>query len=232
MSEQISIHQIGPLTSKIDAPLSDAVTFIEYALSTVEKVVLPPITTSRIEGEYKFGGGDLLVPFAFNLTEISENVIQADLQFTDDAPAWRTDMIREAIGKALCETYNPDLPVPAKDLATNTSETYTAPKDPRAPKSTLAVPRANIAPASDYKTTSGLGSFFAIIGWLGVAVSIFAGFLAAQTVGLAGVAAGFIAAFFCLMTVAAGQLLRAQVEVANNSRLILMHLDKLARART
>lgn len=90
--------------------------------------------------------------------------------------------------------------------------------------------KSNIPPAV-YKTTTHLGSFFIIAGWLGVALSVFAGIATAQTVGMPGIAAGFAMAFLCLMTVAAGQLLQAQVEIANNSRLMLVQLETLNRPK-
>ena len=82
-------------------------------------------------------------------------------------------------------------------------------------------------PHADYKTTTHLGSFFIIAGWLGVALSVLAGISTAETVGMPGIAAGFAMAFLCLMTVAAGQLLQAQVEIANNTRLMLLQLETL-----
>ena len=231
MSDQIAVRQTGPLTFQIAAPLTEASAFVQKTLSKLEKVVLTPTSASKIKGEYKFGGGDLLVPFAFDLTQASETLILVELHFSANAQAWCTDMIREAMGKALCKTYDPAMRAPVKASSTKISGAGTVPKKPSAQKGQPAAARATVAPSSDYKTTSGLGSFFAIIGWLGVAVSIIGGLAAAQTAGFAGVAAGFIAALFCLMTVAAGQLLQAQVEVANNSRLILVHLEKLDRSR-
>ena len=82
----------------------------------------------------------------------------------------------------------------------------------------------DVGPSANYKTAKGLALFFSFIGWIGVAASVLVGILGTQGFGLAGIAFGFIAAFFCLLVVVSGQLLQAQVEVANNSREILNHL--------
>ena len=90
----------------------------------------------------------------------------------------------------------------------------------------------NTGQPSNYRTTRGFGSFISSVGWIGVAISLLVGVLSLLSGGagmptfftLAGTAFGIINALFFLLIVVNGQLLQAQVEVANNSRQILEYL--------
>ena len=90
----------------------------------------------------------------------------------------------------------------------------------------------DIGTPSNYRTTKGFGSFISSVGWIGVAISVLVGVLSLLLGGagmptfltLAGTAFGIINAIFFLLIVVNGQLLQAQVEVANNSRQILEYL--------
>lgn len=229
MTEQVSAFQTGSLTFEIRGPIGNPSEFVQTTLSKVEKIIVTEATASLVEGHYQFGGGDLLVSFAVSIEQPSAELTTLELRFKGNDPEWRTDMIRDKISEALAVTSAassqsaapPQKPKPLKAATQNKART----------DGHRMAPQASAVSSSDYKTTSGLGSLFAVIGWLGVVFSLIGGLGATQTIGLAGIAAGFIAALFCLMIVAAGQLLRAQVEVANNSRLILQHLDALNSAR-
>lgn len=229
MTDDVSVVQTGPLTFEAQASVEQASTFVREALSRVGKAVVTDSTPLRIAGHYKFAGGDFLIPFSIYIAQSKEHLALLELELGSDEPEWRTELIRAKIGEALVASYDTNLKASERAQSAKPSvvDPTNQPRD-RAGRSSTQ-PSVSISP--DYKTTSALGSFFAVVGWLGVALSVAAGLLAADEVGVWGITAGFIAAFFCLLTVAAGQLLRAQIEVANNSRLILLHLEKLVRDR-
>lgn len=236
MSAKISVTQVGPLTFQVDAPLTDSLAFVQKALSTVENAVITAATASDIRGDYRYAGGDLLVPFAINFTEIRENAFLVELQFPGDDPEWRTSLIMKKIGKAIYQPYDAEIDLQAKPAETVLSEAPSSLSNPAGPKRSSkshfertafvrkVAPAAAFTSSSDYLTTSAVGSFIAGTGWVGVALSILVGFIVATSEGLLGFLVGFMGIFFCLLTVATGQLLRAQIEIANNSRLILAHL--------
>ena len=230
MSETISVYQTGPLTFEIRGPVGDPSEFAQKALSSVEKAVVTESHSSRIEGHYQFSGGDLLVPFSVSLEQSSPELTILELGFSDNDPEWRTDLIRDKITEALAVTSAASSQAHAPPQKLKPPKTATR-RQPQASGEHHVASQTHTITPSDYKTTSGLGSLFAIIGWVGVALSVIGALFASQSVGIPGIGAGFIAALFCLMIVAAGQLLRAQVEVANNSRLILMRLEEVVTAR-
>ena len=224
MTTEIVVQQIGPLSFLINTPLIGAADFVERALSTIQGARVTKNEAFRIAGEYESDESEVTTAFAiiFGNTTPDSTVITLEVRNEDSASM--RNQVRDTIGSAIYSEYNPELQASERvQLADNlsyasqsTSETGPADR-PRSVESVL--PAAEVE--NHYKTTTALGSIISAIGWIGVVLSFFGGLIVSTTLGFVGIVSGFVAGFFCLLIVATGHLLRAQIEVANNSRLIL-----------
>ena len=225
MPTTITIRQVSLSSLLINAPLLSAASLVENAISTVPGAKITKNEAFRIEGEYESSDPAITLPFAITFKNTTPDSNLITLEFRNEDPLPMRTHARATIARAILPDYNPELP--AEEESENSGDTMLeAPQPPSASSPAYDAQSGEAAirhakEEADYKTTSGLGSFIAAAGWVGVFFSVVGGLVLYETVGFLGLVAGFVAGFFCLLTVATGQLLRAQIEVANNSRLIL-----------
>ena len=255
MSSTISFQQINPYSLQIDATLVSAASLVEDAISRVPGAKITKNEAFRIVGEYESSDPAVKLPFAITFKNTSPDSTRITLAFRKRDPSSLRTHARTMIAKAIHPDYDPELSSGQQrdDSGDDISESHqpssherdttsftSAPEskaeveeitEPKSDPTTRLSMHSYTGYSTDYKTTSGLGLFFAFLGWIVVAVSLFAGIVAMKKVGLVGLGAAIVSALFGLLIVAAGQLMRAQAEVANNSRLILMSLEKLIQAR-
>ena len=229
MASDIRITQTGPLTFEVHSSAKGAKKLIKNALSRIEPVMLGEADSSEISGLYQFGGG-VLISFSVYVAESAENLTLVELEIRGNEPEKYRSRVQMGIGEALVSTYDPDASQSAgkKGARSIVMEANRL----REKQTARSSPNQSSGSSYDYTATNILGFILSTFGWIGVAATIIGTIMAASMFGwVVALAVGFTALLFCLITVSAGELLCAQAAVANNSRLILMHLERLAQSR-